>query len=202
MSRAPGPPRSGRPRRHDRRRSHLPYILGLVLLVPLTVVFEYTIEARAVRPPMHEAVRVEQDTDVTYAGAVWRLLSAQPGEGRTDARIPRGSVVYYVGFSITPRDRAASRRIESCQVRLVDDEGRTWSSAPLDVPDFERFGDPPTGCYAPAEGFGREPMEPGRRQRMVTAFLVPKEVVSDLRVQVLVRDAEPRYLEFRPRPGR
>jgi len=194
------PARSGRHRRPG-RRGDLFYVLGLVVLVPLTVVLEYTLEMRTVRPPMHEAVSVEQGAKVTYAGAVWRLLGARPGEPREDARVPRDAVVYYVGISITPRDRAASRRIESCQVRVVDDEGRTWTSAPFGVPDFERFGNPPTGCYATGEGFSREPIEPGRTQAMVTAFLVPEEAVQALRVQVLVDGAEPRYLEFRPRAG-
>jgi hypothetical protein len=199
---AAGPPaRSGRHRRRG-RRGDLPYILGLVVLIPLTIALEYTIEARSIRPPMHEAVTVEQGADATYAGAVWRLLGARPGEPREDARIPRDAVVYYVGISITPQDRAASRRIESCRVRVVDDQERVWTSAPFGVPDFERFGNPPTGCYAPGEGFGREPIRPGRTQAMVTAFLVPKEVVPRLRIQVLVGGAEPRYLEFRPRSGR
>ncbi|MEQ4207704.1 hypothetical protein ABNF93_20370 [Actinopolymorpha sp. B9G3] len=178
------------------RRSQAPYLIALLALVPLAVGVEYHLERDAVRGPMHEAVTASADESVDYAGARWKLTSTAPGPPAEDVELPRKAVVLYAAFSVTPRDARAAKRIEACDFSATDDDGRVWATAPTDVPDFAGSADLPTGCYTPKGDFGQMPIVAGKRQQVVTAFVVPKDVVPRLRLRVGVRDAAPRYLEF------
>ncbi len=182
-----------------RRRSHLAYLLALLVLVPLTAGLQYAFDEHATRPPMHEVVSVARTVSVDYAGARWKLAAVRTGPPQDGVRLPRGAVVVYAAFSVQPHDRAASRRIGSCRFEAVDGAGRTWGTAATGVPDLAALGDPPTGCYATAGDFEQKPIPPGTDQRVLTAFVVPKRAVTSLRIQVQVEEAAPAFLEFRPK---
>jgi hypothetical protein len=189
-------------RRTQAGRTQAPYLIALLALVPLAVGVEYNLERPAAQGPMHETVAVAVAESADYAGARWELTSTAAGPPAEDVDLPRHSVVVYAALAVTPRDARAARRIENCDFSATDDEGRVWSTAAPDVPDFAGSADLPTGCYTPDGDFGQKLIRAGKRQQVVTAFLVPKDVVRRLRVRVGVRDAAPRYLEFSRDQGR
>ncbi|WP_020574366.1 hypothetical protein [Actinopolymorpha alba] len=183
-------------RRGAKRRSTLAYVLALLVLLPGTIGLEYWLDRKDSPELMHEAVVVAKGATGSYAGGTWKFIVMVPGPERKDARIPKDTAVVYVGLSVTPSDARASKRIYDCQFKAVDDRGRQWNAARSSVADFEAVGDPATGCYQKAGEYEQKPIAPGQNQKIVTAFLVPKDAVKSLRLQVQVRGAAPRYLEF------
>lgn len=190
------PPPPGRRRARARGRSHLRYVLALLLLVPLTAGLQYAFDHMETRPPMHQAVTVARGDSAEYAGATWKLSGARPGPPQRGVRLPRGVVLLYVAVTVRPADQAASRRIESCAFEAVDGAGRTWETASLSVPDYEGLGDPATSCSTPSGDFDQRPIRPGQSQRVVTAFVVPEKAAEEVRLQVRVDGGAPRYLEL------
>lgn len=167
-----------------------------MLLLAFAVAVEHWLERRAANPSMRRMTIVAAGESGEYAGATWRLTRLGPGSPRRAVPLPDDAVVVYAGLTVTPHDAAASDRIEACVLRAVDGRGRTWGPASVLIADAGRGADSAAGCYRPTGGYEREPIPAGRSQRILTAFLVPKDVLPDLAVRVLVRGAAPRYLQF------
>jgi hypothetical protein len=166
------------------------------LLLALAVAVEHWLEVRAGGPSMRKMTIVAVGESGEYAGATWRLTRLRPGPPRRTVPLPDGAVVVYAGLTVTPHDAAASDRIEACVLRAVDGRGRTWGPASVLTADSGRGAESAAGCYRPTDGYEREPIPAGRSQRIRTAFLVPKDVLPDLAVRVLVRGEAPTYLQF------
>ena len=162
-------------------------MLALLVLIPLTAGFEYWVEGRQGpgNPLLDQPVVVESGKEQTYAGATWKLELAEPGPTRQDVRLPSDLTLVYVVLSVTPKDAKASKRIASCRFQGTDGDGRVWSSSITLIP-MDQFDNPMTGCVSPEGEFGTAPIRPGTTQRVLTAFLVPKDEVKTLRVRVLL----------------
>jgi hypothetical protein len=183
--------------RRPRRRTHLPYVLGLVLLVPLTLWLEFALQEELDTATPNDAVTVGAKETAEYAGATWRITGVAEGPIDKDVRLPRDTALVYVGLSVTPRTEAASKRIEFCRFTASDGDDRVWNPAPSTIARYELLKDFATRCDAPGEDeYSRGPIPPGTSQKVVTAFLVPKDAVDHLRPRVIVEQASPRYLEL------
>lgn len=167
-----------------------------MLFLAFAVAAEQWLETRASGPSMRKMTIVAAGESGEYAGATWRLTRLGPGSARRTVPLPDDAVVVYAGLTVTPHDAAASDRIEACVLRAVDGRGRAWGPASVLIAASGRGADSATGCYRPTDGYEREPIPAGRSQRILTAFLVPKDVLPDLAVRVLVRGAAPTYLQF------
>lgn len=201
----PPPPTGARGRsvRHARplwKRLHLPYAAVLALLFPLMLVWPYMTETRAGReagtiPPEPRPVAVG-DT-AALAGSEWRVTGYITGYLGSSEPPPEGLEVLDVGFRVTPGDQEAAELLRySCEFRAVDDRGRSWERTTLfSMRDFgEDASDGAYGCTT-ADG---ETIAPGQEQSIILSFLVPDDVVGELRFEVTVDTSDD---PERPRPG-
>ncbi|MFE6308847.1 hypothetical protein [Nocardiopsis sp. NPDC057823] len=201
----PDPPPTGargKAVRHARplwKRLHLPYAAVLVLLFPVMLVWPYTTEVRdgteaGLIPPEPRPVNVGDTADL--AGSRWRVTGYITGFLGGSEPPPEGLEILDVGFRVTPGDAEAAELLRnSCAFRAVDGRGRSWERTHLfSMRDFgEEAGD---GAYGCTTGEG-ETIAPGQEQSIILSFLVPEDVVGDLRYEVTVdTSADPE----RPRP--
>lgn len=149
--------------------------------------------AQGTIPP--EPVTVQGD-QASLAGSDWRVLGYATGYFDGQEPPPEGLELVDVAFRVTPGDEEASTRLqEYCRFRAVDGRGREWERTPeyglRDLTDAP--GDIGPGC-GDAEG---RPVAPGTDQAFVASFLVPQEVVTELRYEVTVNTSGDSEL---PRP--
>lgn len=166
--------RPGKPNR-PRRQRHWPYMLMLVVLLPLIVAFEYWVEAKdnilngEYAKPV--AVVAKGGTG-TYKGATWELTKFAIGEAPKGVKLPRGTRLVYATFEVTPRTAKDSKAIQYCKFQAVDDQPRLWD--PL-------VSDP---CERKKGEYETVPIPAGQTQRVEAAFLVPEDAAGKIRAQV------------------
>jgi hypothetical protein len=201
----PAPPLTGakgKAVRHARplwKRLHLPYAAVLVLLFPIMLVWPYTTEVRdgteaGLIPPEPRPVGVG-DT-ATLAGSEWRVTGYITGFLGGSEPPPEGLEILDVGFRVTPGDEEAAELLRlSCGFRAVDDQGRSWERTHLfSTRDFgDEASDGAYGCTT-ADG---ETVAAGQEQSIILSFLVPADVVGELRYEVTVDTSDD---PERPRP--
>ncbi|MFL1376667.1 hypothetical protein [Nocardiopsis protaetiae] len=201
----PAPPPTGargKAIRHARplwKRLHLPYAAVLVLLFPVMLVWPYTTEVRsgletgAVRP---QARPVGVGDTATLVGSEWRVTGYITGFLAGAEPPPEGLEILDVGFRVTPGDEKSAELLRlSCEFRAVDGQGRSWERTHLF--SMRDFGDEASdGAYGCTTGEG-ETIAPGQEQSIILSFLVPSDVVEDLRYEVTVDTSDD---PERPRP--
>jgi hypothetical protein len=192
--RQPYPPQGGQPLRQapqeqpdlkqalpkrPRRQRHWPYMLMLVVLLPLIVAFEYWVEAKDnvlngeyAKP----AAVVAKGATGTYQGATWKLtkmeIDAAPKE--IMAKLPRGTRLVMATFEVTPRTAKDSKAIQYCKFQAVDDQPRLWDALAAD------------SCERKKGEYETVPIPAGQTQKVMAAFVVPKDAATKIRAQVKV----------------
>ncbi|MET9020598.1 hypothetical protein ABZV93_11485 [Actinopolymorpha sp. NPDC004070] len=175
----------------------LRWLLAFALLLPLAAVTDAVAADHPGKPVMRQAQTVAVGRTGEYAGAAWRLVTFTASAPRHPLRVRAGWTAVYVALMVTPRDRAAGRRIQGCEFSVADRRGHTWHPAGVLFTDIRRqVKESAIGCFRHTGRFLRHPIPGGETQNVVTAFLVPKASVRDLALRVLVPDAAPAYLRL------
>ncbi|WP_017558857.1 hypothetical protein [Nocardiopsis baichengensis] len=187
-----GPVAGGRRRgapRTDRaplwKRLHLPWIAGIAVLLPVSLVGPWWLETEkweetgAVPPEPVPA----QDATASLAGSDWELAGVVVDEYIGAEPPPAGITLVDAVFKATPSDERSAEMLETCSFQATDDRGRTWETtneyanrAGLEDVVFPGF----LGC-TDTEG---EPLRPGDTGGFVASFLVPEDAADSLRFRV------------------
>ncbi|WP_344107301.1 hypothetical protein [Nocardiopsis rhodophaea] len=170
------------------RRVHLPYLLGLCVLLPPAVGVPWWVERQAMldQGTMPPSPALVSGSTADLAGSEWELRGMAVGESGATSEPPEGTELVDAVFRVTPSDDTASELLESsCRFRVIDARDRSWeptsSFSGREMPEgvmTPSFG----GCTDP----DRERIAAGSDQSLVVPFLVPKDAVDSLRFEVRV----------------
>lgn len=170
-----------------RRRS----LWALIVLVPLAL-FEISYESlkELVRGNDLLARDVAAGEPAQYGGSGWQLVSLKSPEEIRKNRLPAGSAPLIARLLVEVGNPDLQSLWLGCSIKLVDSRGRSWN--PTSVP----------GMPYPAEGVMScssaifSGAQSGARMVIEANFLVPQDVVADLRVTLGVGSERPYYLKF------
>ncbi|RCV48884.1 hypothetical protein [Marinitenerispora sediminis] len=190
-STAGGPDGTAPPPRTRRwLRDRIPVALALLVLVPAATAVPWWLERRALleQGTMPPSAVVADGPSADLAGSQWQFRGAVTGAtGGEDP--PPGTELVDAVFIVTPGDARASRLLlNSCEIRAVDDAGRTWDQTSefslRQLP--EEVGTTTFGC-GDADG---EAVPADTGQGLVATFLVPEDAVAGLGFEVRVDTSE------------
>lgn len=175
------PPKKPRPA----RQRHWPYMLMLVVLLPLIAGFEFWVENKdnTLTAEFKEPVAVVAKGGTgDYKGANWKLTKFEIIPAPKGTKLPRGTRLLQATFEVTPRTAKASKAIQYCGFQAVDDQPRIWDPLVADE------------CQREKGEYDKVPIPAGETQKVTAAFLVPTDAADKIRPQVsLGRDGA---LEF------
>lgn len=163
--------------KRPRRQRHWPYMLMLVVLLPLIVAFEYWVEAKD--NPMNgeyakPEVVVAKGAAGTYKGATWKLTKMEIDAAPKDLlqKLPRGTRLVMATIEVTPRTAKDSKAIQYCKFQAVDNQPRLWDALAAD------------SCARKKGEYEEVPIPAGQTQTVKAAFVVPKDAAGTIRAQV------------------
>lgn len=182
------------PKRRAGAPSQLRYAVASLIVVPVTVASVWWLGSQEQDPGLRAPEVVDSGGSLTYEDVDWKLTGVRKGPGSPSARLPERASVVYAVLSVRPKTARAAKRVESCRLSVVDDEGREWrawdtAGAP-DVVDAA-----PSGCFTPVGEYGSEPIAAGEKQAVLGTFVVPDEVADEVRPRVRVAEGL-RAVEF------
>lgn len=162
------------------RRLHLPWIAGIVVLLPVALGGPWVLENQRWRetgaiPP--EPVPAENDA-ARISGSDWELVGVVIDDYMDTEPPPPGITLVDVGFRATPTDERSAELLSTCSFQAVGADGRIWeatneySNRPMGdavVPSF-------LGCVD-EEG---EPLKSDATGAFVVSFLVPEDAAESL----------------------
>ncbi|PRD49673.1 hypothetical protein [Phyllobacterium myrsinacearum] len=174
--------------RRWRRRS----LWALVLLVPLALfVMSYSDVREMGKSGNFLPVDVAAGQSARYGGSDWQFIELRTvSEGIKPGSLPQNAVPVIARFIVEIGDPDLKNLWLMCSVRLVDASGRSWS--PAAVPGLPR----------PAEGIETctstifAGVSQGTRRVVEETYLVPANVVGELRPTIGMRSERPYYLRF------
>lgn len=170
------------------KRLHLPAILALLVLLPLTLGVPWWLERQSVlasgmMPPPATPI---DGTTTELAGSQWEIKGVVLDvTGEFLDAPPDGQRLVDAVFTATPESAEAGERLEaSCRFRAVDEQGRSWTPTTeytsRELPDGAVSG--LNGCSAP----DLPESEAGTERGVVVSYLVPAGAVDSLRFEVRV----------------
>ncbi|PSK99370.1 hypothetical protein CLV63_10393 [Murinocardiopsis flavida] len=204
----PAPPEPPPRRRAWWLRAGLHYVLALLILLPAALGVPWWLE----RKNAMESGQIPPEPTVVTSGEgeingiTWEFRGTLVGEtmGDTFSELPKNGQLVDALFKVTPKDAKAAKRLQrSCDVRAVDPGGRSWNR----TSEFGSRQLPPEvaeikfGC-TDTEG---EPVKPGATQAYIATFIVPKDAVKSLRIEVSAsttndpNSPRPAILQFPPK---
>lgn len=174
--------------RRWRRRS----LWALILLVPLTLlVTSYDDLKEMGKTNDFLPVDVAPGQSARYGGSDWQFVELRTvTEGKKSKSLPENSVPVIARFIVEIGDPDLKNLWVMCSIRLVDAAGRSW--LPTSVPGLPR----------PAEGIETcvttifAGVSKGNRRVVEETYLVPANVVGELRPTIGMRTERPYYLRF------
>lgn len=174
--------------RRWRRRS----LWALVLLVPLALfVMSYSDVREMGKSGNFLPVDVAAGQSARYGGSDWQFIELRTvSEGIKPGSLPQNAVPVIARFIVEIGDPDLKNLWLMCSVRLVDASGRSWS--PAAVPGLPR----------PAEGIETcastifAGVSQGTRRVVEETYLVPANVVGELRPTIGMRSERPYYVRF------
>ena len=174
--------------RRWRRRS----LWALVLLVPLALfVMSYSDVREMGKSGNFLPVDVAAGQSARYGGSDWQFIELRTvSEGIKPGSLPQNAVPVIERLIVEIGDPDLKNLWLMCSVRLVDASGRSWS--PAAVPGLPR----------PAEGIETcastifAGVSQGTRRVVEETYLVPANVVGELRPTIGMRSERPYYVRF------
>ncbi len=171
------------------KRLQLPYVAAVAVLLPVSVGTPWWLERgqlleRGAIPP--DPVPA-QDGRAELAGTSWEVGGSLVDEFGEVEPPPPGINLVDVAFHAVPSDKAAAKKLLSCDFRAEDARGRVWrpdTSFAFRTALTEAGAlTPGLGGCADSEG---EPLPPGEKASFIVSFLVPEDAVDSLVFQVQV----------------
>ncbi|MDA2809349.1 hypothetical protein O4J56_01750 [Nocardiopsis sp. RSe5-2] len=169
------------------KRLHLPWIAGIVVLLPVALGGPWMLEKQQWQetgaiPP--DPVPADGDA-ARISGSDWELVGVVLDDYMDTEPPPPGITLVDVGFRATPGDERSAELLKTCSFQAVGADGRIWETSneytDRPLPDgavFPGF----LGC-SDAEG---EPLKPGDTGGFVASFLVPEDAAESLSFRVEV----------------
>ncbi len=186
----------------DWRRSQRWYLLGLLVLAPVTFWLSASEDwtAYASRNRINPIV-VAKGATGDYVDATWRLLAINADESMTlrggqSAPLPQTLSIVRVRLEVTPRTANALEALGRCRGTLTDARGRRWDANPSEI--ARRAKSLPTDCqeWLNPKTLKTEQAQEGRPWVFELAYLVPRNATGDVIPEITVPQALPRYLRF------
>ncbi len=174
--------------RRWRRRS----LWALVLLIPLALfVVSYSDVKEMGKSNNVVPIDVAAGQSARYGGSDWQFIELRTvTDGMKPGALPKNAVPVIARFIVEIGDPDLKNLWLMCSIRLVDATGRSWS--PASVPGLPR----------PAEGIETctstifAGVSQGMRRVVEETYLVPANVVGELRPTIGMRSWRPYYLRF------
>lgn len=174
--------------RRWRRRS----LWALVLLVPLALfVMSYSDVREMGKSGNFLPVDVAAGQSARYGGSDWQFIELRTvTEGIKPGSLPQNAVPVIARFIVEIGDPDLKNLWLMCSVRLVDASGRSWS--PAAVPGLPR----PAGGIETCTSTIFAGVSQGTRRVVEETYLVPANVVGELRPTIGMRSERPYYVRF------
>ena len=164
-------------------------LLGLLLLFPATIAAQaYGNVAELLRNRDILARDVAAGEEAAFAGSTWQLQKLAAADGIDPRRLPANAVPVLADFTVTVGDPDLQKLWMLCKITLADAAGRRWSPTltPISSPD-----DLQTCNSAMFSG-----AKSGDTLKIRETFIVPRETVARIRVNLGVASERPYYLRF------
>ncbi|MGO4448525.1 hypothetical protein AB4Y96_06285 [Phyllobacterium sp. TAF24] len=171
-----------------RRRS----LWALILLVPLTLlVTSYDDLKEMGKSNDFLPVDVAPGQSARYGGSDWQFVEFRTvTDGKNSKSLPENSVPVIARFIVEIGDPDLRNLWVMCSIRLVDASGRSWS--PTSVPGLPPRAEGIETCVTTIfAGVSK-----GNRRVVEETYLVPANVVGELRPTIGMRTERPYYLRF------
>ncbi|WP_157036294.1 hypothetical protein [Streptomonospora alba] len=143
---------------------------------------------RGLIPPEPSQVAKTEEA-AQLVGSRWELRGTLVGELEGSDPPPEGTRLVDAVFKLTPGEGASRKRLNQCEFRAVDEEGRWWQPtfSFSSRPSLEDVLSVVYGC-SDSEG---EPPPAGEDVGVVVSFVVPEDAVESLSFEVTVPTAGP-----------
>lgn len=172
-------------------RRNVWWLLGTAVLGAWTTYGAYRDELKRYeyRHPAH-AIEVAKGQWGDYAGARWRLLSAEalaPKDPRLNFNLRRDGGVLVLRFEVIPQPGTESKVLDRCRGRVSDAKGRLWDANPTDLSRL-RSAVPRTCGSGYGAGFKAIEAKPGQPFQFEHVYLLPRVGKLDgLRAQIAIQ---------------
>ncbi|MBA8877429.1 hypothetical protein [Phyllobacterium myrsinacearum] len=174
--------------RRWRRRS----LWALLLLVPLTLfVISYDDLKEMGKSDDFLPIDVSAGQSARYGGSDWQFVGLRTVTEGIKSKTPPANAVPVVARFIVEIGEPDLRNLwVMCSIKLVDASGRSWS--PTSVPGLPRPADGIETCISTI--FAE--VGKGTRRVVEETYLVPANIVGELRPTIGMRGERPYYLRF------
>ncbi len=128
---------------------------------------------------------VPADAAVHWQGATWRFEALTSVRPSALAELPPRTALILGVISVVPKNKTVAKNIYLCNFTVRDNEGRRWEKAIGSFLPDALSQAYPEEC-AP-DDYDHTYIQPGNRQMVMMTFIVPREVVGQLNLEVTVR---------------
>jgi hypothetical protein len=162
---------------------------GLLLLFPVTIAAQaYGNVAELLRNRDILARDVVAGKEAAFAGSTWQLRKLAAAEGIDPRRLPANSVPMLADLTVMVGDPDLQKLWMLCKITLTDAAGRRWSPTltPISSPDDLKTCN--SAMFSGAKS--------GDTLKIRETFIVPRDAVATIRVNLSVASERPYYLRF------
>lgn len=183
VSQAPPPPNPDLPpRRPWWRRGQLPFMLALVVVLPVTVGVPWwldrqeSLDSGSVPPPAPESPTGAAE----LAEVRWEFLGSAAGELDDSAELPEGVELVDAVFGVTPLSESGANLLsQKCEVAAQDDAGREWDATPI-YDSREALENVTSSSFSGCAGPEGAPLAVDQTHTIVASYEVPEDAADSL----------------------